>query len=330
MCGYQENYSNHLTQYCSKWNLKVNTKKSKILKFSGNGHKCTEKFYLNDNLPENVQKYKYLGIELSASCTFTHSEDNLVQRAQKAPFKLKACIGNEMNPKISLKLLDQLIKPILLYGSEVWGPAKPMKKSLEEYFMKSKMEHLNLSFCKYILGVNKYSNNFAARSELGRFPIGIDMISGTFSFLKHIKESTNVLLSMARDSSKEIANKGGTSWFSCILTLSKHLNLNKGTMKDKNLINQALKDKFIYFWKDKLNQIDKTSGKLSLYKQIKGNFTFEQYLTEIKNPAARSALINTEGQMINLIAKFCNECFNIKRSDNISYTSFVKVSTYLN
>jgi hypothetical protein len=38
-----------------------------------------------------------------------------------------------------------------------------------------------------LLGVNKRANNLAARSELGRYPIGINMILATFSFLQHVK-----------------------------------------------------------------------------------------------------------------------------------------------
>jgi hypothetical protein len=65
-----QNSINGLNKFCSTWNLEVNIKKTKILKFSGNGHKCSEKFNLNNYLLENVQKYKYLGIEFSASCAF--------------------------------------------------------------------------------------------------------------------------------------------------------------------------------------------------------------------------------------------------------------------
>jgi hypothetical protein len=68
------------------------------------------------------------------------------------------------------------------------------------------MENLNLSLAKYILGVNKRANNLAARSELGRYPIGNNMILATFSFLQHVEKSSNILLLKALESSKE--NKG--------------------------------------------------------------------------------------------------------------------------
>ena len=45
----------------------VNTDKTKVMKFSGNGHRCKTVFRYKSCSVENVIKYKYLGIEFSSS-----------------------------------------------------------------------------------------------------------------------------------------------------------------------------------------------------------------------------------------------------------------------
>ena len=42
-------------------------RKTKVMKFSGNGHKFKTIFLYNDKPIESVSKYKYLGIEFSSS-----------------------------------------------------------------------------------------------------------------------------------------------------------------------------------------------------------------------------------------------------------------------
>jgi len=48
-----------------------------------------------------------------------------MNKAMKALFKLKHLFyGSNLNPNVCLHLFDQLIKPICLYGAEIWGPAE--------------------------------------------------------------------------------------------------------------------------------------------------------------------------------------------------------------
>ena len=78
-------------------------------------------FYKNGNSTENVKTYKYLGIVFSASGTFSQAKTDLCNRGLKAFFKLKSIFG-ELSPNIntSLHIFDHTIKPILLYGYEVY------------------------------------------------------------------------------------------------------------------------------------------------------------------------------------------------------------------
>ena len=70
--------------------------------------------YKNSEL-ECVSNLKYLGIYFTASGTFSLAKSELYKKALKAFLSLNPGI------KISIIVFDHTIKPILLYGSEIWG-----------------------------------------------------------------------------------------------------------------------------------------------------------------------------------------------------------------
>ena len=58
---------NRLASYCNKWNLTINTSKTKIIVFNRGGHKISRfRFLLCDTKIDVVQDYTYLGIVFSS------------------------------------------------------------------------------------------------------------------------------------------------------------------------------------------------------------------------------------------------------------------------
>jgi hypothetical protein len=48
------------------------------------------------------------------------------------------------------------------------------------------MEQVNVGFGKFLLGVNKKAGNIPTMSELGRFPLGISMVSQIYNYHTHL------------------------------------------------------------------------------------------------------------------------------------------------
>ena len=115
-----------------------------------------------------------------------------------------------LNPNIntSIHIFDHTIKPILLYGSEIWACSLPKKTSIDDLFDFNKIarsfysEKLHIHFCKYILGVHKRSSNFAVFSELGRYSLQISILLSTLSYWHRLKNTNTELLSDAFACSK--------------------------------------------------------------------------------------------------------------------------------
>ena len=223
--GLQEKL-NELHNFCNDWCLDINTKKTKVLIFNKAGRHISQKFIFNKDELECVSNYKYLGIQFNASCSFSYAQNDLYQRALKAYFKLcNDFLVHNPTVKNAIHVFDHTIKPILLYGCEIWGYFNPftarLKKeniSVDTIYSRILCEKLHIKFCKYILGVNRKSTNFAVLSELGRFPLHYDIVKHVLGYWHRLENigSSFPLLKAAYNCSKKLFETKKTSWYGSI------------------------------------------------------------------------------------------------------------------
>ena len=71
---------------------------------------------------------------------------------------------HNLSIKCQLDLFDKIVKPILLYGCEIWGFGK-----------NDIIERVHLKFCKLLLRLKVSTPNFMVYGELGRYPLEIDI-----------------------------------------------------------------------------------------------------------------------------------------------------------
>ncbi len=107
--------------------------------------------------------------------------------ARRADYSIKSSLY-KFNPPITiwLKLFNSVIKPILLYGSEVWGPLMTQRHTSWDT---TPTEKFNLQFCKEILKVHRNCPNHACRAELGHFPLSLHMIERSVKFQVHLAQA---------------------------------------------------------------------------------------------------------------------------------------------
>ena len=83
----------------------------------------------NGNIIEIVDTFKYLGVNFSRTGSF------------KAMYSvITKCRSHNLSIDCKLDLFDKIIKPVMLYGCEIWG-----------FSNLSLIERLHLKFCKHIL-----------------------------------------------------------------------------------------------------------------------------------------------------------------------------------
>ena len=256
-------------------------------------------FYYDNIKLVNVKSYKYLGLCLSAYGTFTLAKQELKKVALKALYKLRKDMGQSFrkDPKLTIKLFDTLVSPILLYGSEIWGA--DVKGSLD----KDQIESVHIKFCKMLLGVNKTSSNNACRGELGRYPLTVRAKLRSLSFwLKLTNPDINKLSTNAYN---EIKNKDDkVFWSQKIKTILFHIGLGEiwinrnhvppNDKKTKYLIQQRLQDIEIQTWLSNIHNDSRKDSqqknKLRTYRTFKTEYEYEDYLHQITNINHRIAL----------------------------------------
>ena len=261
--------------YCSRWKLNVNVEKTKVLVFS-KGPKPKNIFYYNNNVVESVNDFKYLGIVFSRSGSFCKAKKYLAEQAQKAMYGVIRKIRQFNLPiEQQFDLFDKVVKPVLLYGCEIWG-----------YENLDIIERVHLKFLKYILCMKSSTPSYMVYGESGRFPLSITIQTRMVSYCaKMLQGQENKIVSTVyRYLFSRYNNENVNLWiyFIHIFDSCGFPNIwadQTSTMSDVKwitaVIKQRLKDQYIQKW---ANEID-ISSKGHIYKIFKHNFGFEKYLS---------------------------------------------------
>jgi len=96
---------------------------------------------------EIVNNFIYLGMVFTTGGSLQMATDTLTEQAQKALFTFRKYLHRFVNisPDHVLELFNMLIKPILLYGSEIWGVVK-----------RPSIERVHTLFMQFCLGVKSF------------------------------------------------------------------------------------------------------------------------------------------------------------------------------
>lgn len=85
-----------------------------------------------------MMQYTYLGHIITVSGSFSMAVNALKEKACRALYTIKRKF-HKINIPITLwcKIFDSIIQPILLYGSEVWGPLSMCDYTTWDYMQNS-------------------------------------------------------------------------------------------------------------------------------------------------------------------------------------------------
>ena len=117
-----QNSLNNLSEYCDKWQLTVNTNKTKSMIFQNNCCKSPKSFVKYKNICiENVKEYKYLGCLINSNGSLVNCTSDLTKKARKVLFSIKSLTSEygQLPIKVACNLFDTMVKPILTYNSEI-------------------------------------------------------------------------------------------------------------------------------------------------------------------------------------------------------------------
>ena len=262
-------------EYCIMWKLQVNLSKTKIVIFGRGRMNKNCRFLLHNKIIEIIDEYKYLGVFLGASGSLVSTKKHIAEQANKASFALMKKIRNMDLPlDIQIDLFNKTVKPILLYGCEIWGIG-----NIEI------LERIQLKFFKQVLSLKKSTPSNMIYGELRIMPLKIDIQTRIISFWSKLIENENEkLTSSVYQIILELHNtrKFLSPWVEFVKHLicslgfpviwySQSFTNSKWLVK---AVNQKLKDVFIQNWISKIN-IESDSN---IYRRFKPSFDQSSYI----------------------------------------------------
>ena len=273
---------NALDKYVQKWKLEINYKKTKCMTFSKSNQKEKHIFTIRDQILDNTNEYKYLGLTINKKGNFSPTLEDLSCKAKRAIYSIKSKINIRfISIRTLLKLFDSLISPILLYGSELW---EPYLNQGDEKWDQNSIEKIHTQFIKSIIGVNRSTSNAMTRGDTGRYSLKKMILLRNIKYINQIKEKKeNTLVKQAY-----IYETGHSHNRITIETTANNFNNNLNTLLDKEIdiyklskykLKQYIKTVFSEKWKNTLS----ISSKADTYKTFKNTPKFEKYFDCIIN-----------------------------------------------
>ena len=304
--------------FTTKRLLDINYKKTKIIIFQKTGRKPKNiSFYINNTQIDIVQEYTYLGITISSSENLTVAQKVLAEKALNAIFKIRKHIDFSRLPLRSARqIFETAIKPILTYGSEVWGAY--VKQDFEKWD-KTPIEKTHLRFCKMFLGLNRRASNHASRGEMGSYPIQITILKHIYTYYQYLNsKDDSTFVKQAFYIMLEHASKLKNSYYNNLvefLRLSKCYHSDKLENITESIIREiirCLKETYSEHWKMKIS----TSTRLEFYSKIKKDFVEDPFLNTVQNFDAKKDYFKLKTSNHSLLVETGRYCRPILPREN--------------
>ena len=268
---------NILHNWCSKWRLRVNIAKTKIVHFRPRTKQITShNFYYGPKEIEKVQSYKYLGITLDEFLKFDRCAASLASSGGRAlggiisKFKSLKNVGYDTYTK----LFNAGVRPILEYGSGIWGYVK--SKEIDIVYSRA---------MRYYLGVHRFTPTAGIYGDMG-------WLRPHFHRYISILRFWNRCINMGDDRlTKKIflwdldRKKGwGEEIKSIFISLDLQDKFENIECCDLDFVNERIKTLAEHSWKTDIQ----SKPKLRTYTQFKNKYETELYVNRLQNRRKRS------------------------------------------
>ena len=107
---------------CTGYNLKVSVKKTKILCVPSNPPDCVEKYTIGGEALDVVNKFTYLGSELSDQCDVAGEVKRRIGMSLAVFDSMKSSLWKrrEISVTTKMRVFRAVVLARLLYGAELW------------------------------------------------------------------------------------------------------------------------------------------------------------------------------------------------------------------
>ena len=310
---------NLIEKFCKSVGMKLNLGKTKVMVFRNGGIvKQTEKWTFQGTAIEIVSMYKYLGVYFTPKLIWSKTKEVLAKQSQKAAssiFRFQRLFGH-FHPPDAFKLFDSMVKPIAVYGAEIWG-----------YAYSEEIEKIQTQFCKQYVGLKQKTADIFALGECGRYPLAVTYMTRCVKYWLRLTRMPNERYPrQCYMMLRSLTDAGKTTWASHIRDMLFEHGFGYAWIADTvgnsehflSIFTQRIKDISLQNWRQRINE----SPKADHYKYFKINLDVEKYLFIDLSYTCRKRLANfrcsghnlqiERGRHTNIEReyRFCPACLN--------------------
>lgn len=270
---------NLYASYCKLWKLDINISKTKVVVFS-KGRLPNYNFTISDIALEVVREYKYLGILFSRTGSFLSAKKHIASQASRAMFSLLKKAKSLLLPiDLQIELFEKTIKPILLYGCEIWG-----------FGNLNVLEQVQLKFLKQVLNLKKSTPNCIVYGETGVLPLKIDIQSRVIGFWAKLvcpstKSISSKLYFIAKTYFDNQNRNSCFQWFENVRNILISCGFSgfwlNQTFLNKTWLIKATKQKLTDLYINEWENDCQNNTSCNVYRIFKTKFGYEDYLSKV-------------------------------------------------
>ena len=273
---------NGLLKFCSNNKIIVNELKTKSMSF---GTDENLNVFFNGKPIEQVNQYKYFGVIVRSISKvgqdmYSNNYRFIYDKSRRTVFSMKRKLKfiQSLLPSKLFDMFDTMIRPILTYGSDVWGLSKTVIDVVDKVF---------LNFARCTLSVKATTCNTIVYGECGRYPLSVFCHINVLCYLHRLLTMPGEkIVKSVFHTLYALHGQGFSTWVTKAYDLAQVYDIDMNgsvalTAKQfKSLCSERTKYVFVENWHTDLH--DKPL--LRSYKLYKNEFSSECYLDYINVP----------------------------------------------
>ena len=275
-----QNMLDVLSEWCTKWRMCVNVKKSAVMHFRNRRTPRTQyQFKYKSQTINVVQSYKYLGIIFEEYMDFKVTSDVLANSAGRALGAIfsKYKDNNGFGYDTFTKLFNSGVIPILDYGSGVWG-----------FGEHDRVNTIQNRAIRLFLGVHRFAPNCAINGDMGWLPSRIRRFVNMTRLWNRILSMDNSRLT------KQVflwdKSLNNSNWSSEINQILQKVSMSESFINVSLVNPEQIKSRLFELCKHDWSVKLQNTPKLRTYALYKDEFCPEPYVKSIKKRNLRSII----------------------------------------
>lgn len=137
-----------LSEWCSKWQMKINIEKTKHVKFGPSLNLLPNEYLIKNSAVESISSIKYLGVLFNYNLKWNDHVELITSKA----FRKLGVIKRRLrlaNSGTKLQAFNSLIKPSLEYASNIWHPHQAYLTDMLESIQSKSARFISSSYSSY-------------------------------------------------------------------------------------------------------------------------------------------------------------------------------------